>query len=320
MQQSNQELPDWISKKFHKSPKRKAVYKMETAENWKDSYTITKNGIIYTQEQHHVPGVHTLAHYIMKDSIPSLGWHYHENSFEFTVSIKGAFSFSTDTSTYRFSGGDVFISFPNEVHGTNDIPISLGELYWFQLDISNPQNFLFLEEGAARRIIGKLKSLPHHVVQADTKEIQPLIRQAFDQAQRNAEPELIASYLLLFLHLVLLSSENEKIALSPDIGRTLNYILDHITAEHSLEELANLSCSQYKQKFKKQLGISPRRFINQQKVEHAKALLLEGMSVTDTAMLLGFTTSSYFSTVFKKYTLYTPSQWVEKQHVKYHLQ
>lgn len=55
---------------------------METAENWKDSYTITKNGIIYTQEQHHVPGVHTLAHYIMKDSIPSLGWHYHENSFE----------------------------------------------------------------------------------------------------------------------------------------------------------------------------------------------------------------------------------------------
>ena len=77
--------------------------------------------------------------------------------------------------------------------------------------------------------------------------------------------------------------------------------------------LANLSCSQYKQKFKKQLEISPRHFINQQKIEYSKLLLLEGMSVTDIAMLLGFTTSSYFSTVFKKYTLYTPTEYLEKE-------
>ena len=37
------------------------------------------------------------------------------------------------------------------------------------------------------------------------------------------------------------------------------------------------------------------------------------MSVTDIAMLLGFTTSSYFSTVFKKYTLYTPTEYLEKE-------
>lgn len=289
---------------------------MYSAINWHDQYTITKDRIIYTQAQHHVPGVHALAHHTMKDSIPSLKWHYHENSFEFTVSTKGTFSFSTCTSSYRFSGGDVFISFPDEVHGTNDIPISLGELYWFQLDISNPRSFLFMDENAASRMIARLNALPHHVVQANAREIQPLIQQAFYQAQMNAEPELIASYLQLFLHLVVISSNNEKFALSPDIGRTLNYILDNITSELPLEELAdlaNLSCSQYKQKFKKQLGISPRHFINQQKIEHAKVLLMEGMSVTDIAMLLGFTTSSYFSTVFKKYTLYTPTEYLEKE-------
>ncbi len=288
---------------------------MYTAEKWKDSHTVTKDRTIYTQEQHHVPGVHTLAHCNTKASLPSLTWHYHENSFEFTVSTKGTFSFSTNTSSYRFSGGDVFISFPNEIHGTNDVPISLGELYWFQLDISDPKNFLFLNEHTAKKIIKKLTTLPHHVVQADAKKIQPLIRQAFEQAQKAADPELIASYLQLFLHLVLLSAENEKIPLTADIGRTLNYILEHITEEHSLEglaALANLSCSQYKQKFKKQLGISPRRFINQQKIEYAKELLLDGMPVTELAMLLGFTTSGYFSTVFKKYTLYTPSQWIKK--------
>lgn len=291
---------------------------MVSAINWHDHYTLTKERIIYTQEQHHVPGVHALAHHTMKDSIPSLKWHYHENAFEFTVSTKGTFSFSTNTSSYRFSGGDVFISFPNEIHGTNDIPISVGEIYWFQLDISNPKEFLFMEEKAAARMIAKLKALSHHVIQTNAREVQPLIQQAFHQTQLGGEPEFIASYLQLFLHLVLVSSDKEKFALSPDIGRTLNYILDNITSELPLEELAslaNLSCSQYKQKFKKQLGISPRHFINQQKIEHAKLLLLEGMSVTDIAMLLGFTTSSYFSTVFKKYTLYTPTEYLEKENL-----
>lgn len=289
---------------------------MFSAINWHDQYTLTKERIIYTQEQHHVPGVHALARHTMKDSIPSLKWHYHENSFEFTISTKGTFSFSTQTSSYRFSGGDVFIAFPDEIHGTNDIPVSVGEIYWFQLDVSNPKKFLFMNEDTAIHMIENLKALPHHVVQANAEEIRPLIQQAFYLAQRNEEPEFIASYLQLFLYLLIHSANNEKFALSPDIGRTLNYILDNITEELPLEELAalaNLSCSQYKQKFKKQLGISPRHFINQQKIEHSKLLLLEGMSVTDIAMLLGFTTSSYFSTVFKKYTLYTPTEYLEKE-------
>lgn len=289
---------------------------MFSAINWHDQYTLTKERIIYTQEQHHVPGVHALARHTMKDSIPSLKWHYHENSFEFTISTKGTFSFSTQTSSYRFSGGDVFIAFPDEIHGTNDIPVSVGEIYWFQLDVSNPKKFLFMNEDTAIHMIENLRALPHHVVQANAEEIRPLIQQAFYLAQRNEEPEFIASYLQLFLYLLIHSANNEKFALSPDIGRTLNYILDNITEELPLEELAalaNLSCSQYKQKFKKQLGISPRHFINQQKIEHSKLLLLEGMSVTDIAMLLGFTTSSYFSTVFKKYTLYTPTEYLEKE-------
>lgn len=289
---------------------------MFSAINWHDQYTLTKERIIYTQEQHHVPGVHALARHTMKDSIPSLKWHYHENSFEFTISTKGTFSFSTQTSSYRFSGGDVFIAFPDEIHGTNDIPVSVGEIYWFQLDVSNPKEFLFMNEDTAIHMIENLRALPHHVVQANAEEMRPLIQQAFYLAQRNEEPEFIASYLQLFLYLLIHSANNEKFALSPDIGRTLNYILDNITEELPLEELAalaNLSCSQYKQKFKKQLGISPRHFINQQKIEHSKLLLLEGMSVTDIAMLLGFTTSSYFSTVFKKYTLYTPTEYLEKE-------
>ena len=287
---------------------------MNSAINWHDLYTFTKDRIVYTNEQHHIPGVHALAYHTIKNAIPSLIWHYHENSFEFSAATKGTFSFCTRTSAYKFSPGDVFIAFPNEIHGTNNVPVTVGELYWFQLDISDPENFLFMSREAAADMIAKLSAIPHHVVQAKSEEICPLLKQAFRLAQLGEDPAFIAAHLQLFLHFVIAASLREQFRLSPDIGRTLNYILDNITSELDLEELAsiaNLSCSQYKQKFKKQLGISPRRFVNQQKIEHAKLLLLDGMSVTDIAMLLGFTTSSYFSTVFKKYTLYTPTEYVK---------
>lgn len=58
------------------------------------------------------------------------------------------------------------------------------------------------------------------------------------------------------------------------------------------------------------MGISPRRFINQQKIEAAKPLLLNRMSVTDIAMQLGFNSSTYFSTVFKQYTMYSPREYL----------
>lgn len=291
---------------------------MDSAINWKDTYTMTKERIVYTDAQLHIPGVRMLAYHLMTTAIPSLAWHYHENAFEFTAIIRGGILFSTKSSSYKCSGGDVFVAFPNEVHGTNIGPIAAGEIYWFQLDISNENDFLFLSPAAARDMINRLKAIPHHVVQTDFRQTAPMLINAFKLARSGGNPQFVASCIQLFLHQLILYSEREQFRLTPDIGKSLNYILDNITEEFSLEELAhqtNLSCSQYKQKFKKQVGESPRTFINQQKIEYAKALLLNGHSVTDIAMLLNFSTSAYFSTVFKKYTLLTPREYV-KRHAK----
>ena len=81
----------------------------------------------------------------------------------------------------------------------------------------------------------------------------------------------------------------------------------------SLDDLASqiyLSTSQFKQKFRSVMGISPRNYINREKINYAKKLLSSGYSVTEAAMKLSFNDSSYFSTVFKKYTLKTPRQYI----------
>ena len=45
-------------------------------------------------------------------------------------------------------------------------------------------------------------------------------------------------------------------------------------------------------------------------VELARQLLLEGRSVTDVAMELGFSSSNYFSSVFRRYTAMSPTQYL----------
>ena len=65
------------------------------------------------------------------------------------------------------------------------------------------------------------------------------------------------------------------------------------------------------------MGVSPRNYINQQKIEYAKSLLKEGGSITDVSMALGFSTSSYFSYIFKKHTMLTPTEFIQNRQLDY---
>lgn len=287
---------------------------MDSFPIWHDDYLYTKDRVVLTEQELHIPGIRIFGHHVLYNAIPSLSWHCHDNAFEFSMPAQGTFTFSTLDENYPFSGGEVFVSHPDEVHGTNQTPVTTGELYWFQLDVSDENHFLFLNQEAAHDLIVKLKSIRQHVIHMDIKKTLPLMERAFELALTDADRQLTASLLQLFLHLIIMYSQQEPSQHSPDITRARDYILENLTSELTLEHLASvadLSCSQFKQKFKKQLGIAPRHFINRQRIEYSKTLLLEGKSVTETAMLLNFTTSSYFSTVFKKYTLYTPREYLK---------
>lgn len=288
---------------------------MVPVKNYRDVFFVSKDRVTLTEEQLHIPGLRMLGHHMIYNVLEPLGWHYHEDAFEITLSVKGKFGFHTRDKVFPFSRGDVFISRPGEVHGTDREPVSSGELYWFQLDISQRENFLFLNEEAAGELIGKLRSLPHQVIHTEISKVLPLLENAFEGAVNGKDRHLVAAYLVLFLHLLLSYVQKESEYVSLSMLKVLDYIQANVTAEISLEHLAaiaNLSCSQFKQNFKKELGTSPRHYINQQKIECAKEYLLEGKNVTEIAMMLNFSSSNYFSSVFKKYTLRTPTEYVQE--------
>lgn len=117
-----------------------------------------------------------------------------------------------------------------------------------------------------------------------------------------------------FLYHVVECAEIPRFLITPDIGRAIDYIFQHLSENLPMEELARialLSESRFKQKFKMEMGTSPRDFVNFHKVEAAKNLLLEGHSVTDVAMELSFSSSNYFSSVFRRYTSFSPTQYAQ---------
>lgn len=286
---------------------------MDHPVKWQDSYVASKHITILTGEQLKIPGVRVFGKQHMTSAVSPLSTHYHENAYEFVLVSEGSFTFTVGNETYDVSGGDVFLSFPNELHSTAQSPLSLGGFFWIQLDVSVMENFLFLSEEARGHLIEALSSMTAHVIKAENSALVSLCKKTFKLALEN-EAYVAASHFVFLIYAILEASKKISSVRTEDIQQAINYIHDHVTHDISLYDLAhlsNLSLSHFKQKFKKQIGVSPRNYINIQKIELSKKLLKEGKSKTETAMLLGFNTSSYFSSVFKKYTTKTPSEYTK---------
>ena len=98
--------------------------------------------------------------------------------------------------------------------------------------------------------------------------------------------------------------------------RVIEYIDDHLLDGLSIERLAdliNLSTSRFKHRFKKEVGIPPGEFIARKKVAFAKDHYRQYTSIQSLAFSLGFSSSNYFASVFKKFTGSTPSDYFMKQ-------
>lgn len=278
-----------------------------------DNHIISQDCTVLTQEQLHIPGLNMFGRRAIKSAISPLVMHYHPDCFEITFVMKGTTTFSADNKEFHLKGGDIFITLPDEIHSTNQNPVSICELIWFKIDVSNPDSILFLDSTSSEKLLESLKSLDTRIFRM-TAVMETLIQETFHHLGRQQPPQLTASYLVLILQLLVNGSAESASSLSADILLSVDYIADHLTEQIELDnlaELCHLSVSSYKQKFKQQMGITPRNYINMQKIEYAKYLLNSGCTITDTAMTLGFNTSNYFTTVFKKYTFQSPTEYLK---------
>ena len=77
-----------------------------------------------------------------------------------------------------------------------------------------------------------------------------------------------------------------------------------------LAQLCHMTTRQLQRTFMRKLGISPQNWLNEQRINAAKQLLLSGRTVKEVTFDLGFKQVSHFCRRFKSHLQLTPLQYV----------
>ena len=88
-------------------------------------------------------------------------------------------------------------------------------------------------------------------------------------------------------------------------------VCENLTLSDFAKE-CNISVSYIKQLFKKYAGLSPKAYYTHLRVRHAARLLDQGLSATEIADKMNFSSPNYFSVFFKKHMGMIPSEYKKK--------
>ena len=113
-------------------------------------------------------------------------------------------------------------------------------------------------------------------------------------------------------------NESKKITVTEKICQHINACINGGNYEElSLINIAEkffLSPCHLSKKFKKEVGIGIKEYINASRIAYAKRLMENCDVITEVAFESGFSDSNYFSTIFKRVEDMTPSQYLELIH------
>ncbi|MCF0105724.1 MAG: helix-turn-helix domain-containing protein [Holdemanella sp.] len=108
---------------------------------------------------------------------------------------------------------------------------------------------------------------------------------------------------------------NQEVS-NPDIRKIRSYILEHINQKITTNDLAHLvgiNRNYLNELFKRELHMTPFRYVTSLRIEEAKRLLMiSNKSLEEIASALGFSSQAHFQSVFKKETGLTPLNYKKK--------
>lgn len=261
-----------------------------------------------------VPGLELLGHKKFQKAEKPLRMHNHGNCMEIVFLTQGTQDYYVEDTVYSLVSGQAFVSFPNQTHGSGGICQDVGEIYWMILDLSCQEKFLGFNRELSLLTTDLLSAIPQHVIPFGS-DVKKIWKAMYDEFYEKGSTPLALSCLMHLLWLFL-DYAGERQSYSKRISEVVNYIEKHIEDRIRIDtlcRLADVSPSTLQNDFHNYCGRSPGEYINYRKIQRSKEMLLQGRSITETAMQLGFNTSDYYATVFRKFNGTSPSAWVKGQ-------
>jgi AraC-like DNA-binding protein len=261
-----------------------------------------------------LPGLVMFGRWQHPASVRAIPSHTHRGGMEICFLERGEQTFRVQGRLHRMRGHDQFFTLPDEVHDTADLPEERGILYWLILRFEGSKRLLGLAPAQAAQLKSELLRMPtrhfrgHPDCARLLAEMTALLLDRHGGTRR-----LITLQALLLRYLTLTiqaSARGAHGSASPLLQRVLHYVDGHLgdpVRVARLAQVARLSESRLKARFKREIGVPPAEYWLRQKIERA-VTLLPTRSITDIAYELGFSSSQYFATVFKRYQLVSPSR------------
>lgn len=265
--------------------------------------------------------------YVAAQNLPfttlALPTHIHRHRMEINHILKGERVYRVGGKDYLLRGNEVFVTWPDEVHGSGSALHGRGLHFWMQIVLPKPgAAFLGLSPKRAEPLVRALRHLPQRHFRANA-ELRGLYAKILHLCRAGPSPlgkvrmsALVTEWLL---EVIACADEAVENRVSPDIARVVAF-LDRDLAEHySVEQLAEMAClseSHFKRKFREQVGIPPGDYLQRRRLESAVRMLSRGRNVTSVAYDLGFSSSQHFSTTFKKFFGVSPLSWLRKTAVE----
>lgn len=232
--------------------------------------------------------------------------HFHHFTELFYI-VRGKGSFLVENSIFEVKEDDLVIVNPNVSH--TELSKDNEPMEYIALGIEGLLFSDFTEDTSVDYFKYNYEEFKH--------EILFYLKTLVQEAQRKEEHyDVLCQNLLEVLIINVIRRTNNSITITSTkkMNKECSYIKQYIDMHYkeniTLEELANLTfMNKYYlvHAFKKYMGISPINYVIQKRVEEATELLLStSYSVSQVSQIIGFSSQSYFSQIYKKMTGKTP--------------
>jgi AraC-like DNA-binding protein len=239
------------------------------------------------------------------DENRSVCLHYHD-ALEVLVN-RGVRGFTTVAGTrYDLARTRAIVVPPNVTHG-HDMRAARGSVLVFQLSLVALASFLDLERLLQLAGKGGLQEAPF--VAPGYRELADILD---DLSLAEAKDFFDRIGLLVRVCKVIAAhAGTRRSARGAErfLSAAISWTEEHLSERVTLAEVAShcgLSRYHFCRLFRRATGTHYSDYLNQVRLDHAKAMLLRGASVTDAALGSGYQNVSYFVQVFRKATGATP--------------
>ncbi len=213
-----------------------------------------------------------------------------------------------DNKHYLLEAGDIFLSFPNQLHFYQDQTPMKCHLIIFAPEILPDFKEIFQKKMPGNPV-WKAASLPLNVCDC-LKKIQGKLETGLPIDHVAAKGYLLALMGEMFTHIQFIEKPGDQ----DTIKKLLSYCIENYTKPLTLEYLAKeLYLNKYyiSHIFRERMNINYKDFITQLRIDHACKLLKKNVSVTESAYASGFSSTKTFNRTFSKYMKMSPREYAK---------